>query len=54
MVNSIAFTLYPVTDMARARRFYEDRLGLRMTRREAREFEWVEYDPAVGRSPSPT
>ena len=48
MVNSIAFTLYPVTDMARARRFYEDRLGLRMTRREAREFEWVEYDLGGG------
>ncbi len=48
MVNSIAFTLYPVTDMARARRFYEDTLGLRMTRREAREFEWVEYDLGGG------
>ena len=44
MVNSIAFTLYPVTDMARARRFYEDTLGLCLTRREVREFEWVEYD----------
>ena len=48
MVNSIAFTLYPVTDMARARRFYEDTLGLRLTRREAREFEWVEYDLGGG------
>lgn len=44
MIKHIAFTLYPVTDMARARRFYEDTLGLRLTRREAREFEWVEYD----------
>jgi catechol 2,3-dioxygenase-like lactoylglutathione lyase family enzyme len=30
--------------MARARRFYVEILGLRMTRREAHEFEWVEYD----------
>jgi predicted enzyme related to lactoylglutathione lyase len=44
MIKHIAFTLYPVTDMARARRFYEDTLGLHLTRREAREFEWVEYD----------
>jgi predicted enzyme related to lactoylglutathione lyase len=44
MIRRIAFTLYPVTDMARARRFYEETLGLRLTRREAREFEWVEYD----------
>ena len=44
MIKHIAFTLYPVTDMARARRFYEDTLGLRLTRREVREFEWVEYD----------
>lgn len=44
MIKHIAFTVYPVTDMARARRFYEEVLGLRMARREAHEFEWVEYD----------
>ena len=44
MIRHIAFTMYPVSDMARARRFYEETLGLRLTRREAREFEWVEYD----------
>ena len=44
MIKHIAFTMYPVTDMVRARRFYEDTLGLQLTRREAREFEWVEYD----------
>lgn len=44
MIRHIAFTLYPVADMARARRFYEETLDLRLTRREAREFEWVEYD----------
>jgi predicted enzyme related to lactoylglutathione lyase len=44
MIKHIAFTMYPVADMARARRFYEETLGLRLTRREAREFEWVDYD----------
>lgn len=44
MVKHIAFTMHPVTDMARARRFHEETLGLRLTRREVREFEWVEYD----------
>ena len=44
MIRHIAFTLYPVRDMARARGFYEETLGLRLTRREAHEFEWVEYD----------
>ena len=41
-IKSIAFTMYPVIDMARARRFYEETLGLHA----AREFEgqWVEYD----------
>ena len=28
MIQSIAFTAYPVADMERARRFYEDVLGL--------------------------
>ena len=44
MIKHIAFTMYPMADMARARRFYEDTLGLRLMRREASEFEWVEYD----------
>ncbi len=44
MIKHIAFTVYPVTDMARARQFYEEVLGLRKARREAHEFEWVEYD----------
>lgn len=39
MIKHIAFTMYPMTDMARARRFYEDTLGFRLTRREASEFE---------------
>ena len=44
MVKDIAFTAYHVTDMARARAFYEDRLGLRLESRW--EDKWVEY--AVG------
>ncbi len=44
MIKHIAFTMYPVTDMTRARRFYEETLGLQLARREAHEFEWVEYD----------
>jgi predicted enzyme related to lactoylglutathione lyase len=41
MVKWIAFTMYPVIDMKRARRFYEEALGLKMTK----DFrgEWVEY-----------
>jgi len=42
MITSIAFTVYPVSDMARARAFYEHVLGLHMSYnyRDA----WVEYD----------
>lgn len=44
-VTEIAFTCYPVTDLKRARRFYEEVLGLRQSRcfgTEDRGF--VEYD----------
>jgi catechol 2,3-dioxygenase-like lactoylglutathione lyase family enzyme len=44
-VTEIAFTGYPVTDMARARRFYEGLLGLKPSAafdHDGRE--WVEYD----------
>jgi predicted enzyme related to lactoylglutathione lyase len=46
MVTSIAFTVYPVSDMARARRFYEQVLGLRLSH----DFggQWVEYDVGEG------
>lgn len=42
MIKSIAFTMYPVADIARARTFYEETLGLRA----ARDFGggWIEYD----------
>ena len=46
MVKHIAFTVYPVTDMTRARAFYEGDLGLK----SSMDFEgkWVEYDLAGG------
>jgi catechol 2,3-dioxygenase-like lactoylglutathione lyase family enzyme len=42
MIKSLAFVLYPVSDLAAARKFYEGVLGLRLTR----EFDgpWFEYD----------
>jgi predicted enzyme related to lactoylglutathione lyase len=42
MIKSLAFIVYPVTDIAAARRFYEQSLHLRLTH----EFggEWFEYD----------
>ena len=42
MITSLAFVLYPVTDIAAARKFYEGALRLRLTH----EFggEWFEYD----------
>jgi len=42
MITSIAFTVYPVRDMARSRNFYEGVLGLTLSS----NFEdvWVEYD----------
>ena len=42
MITSIAFTVYPVTDMAQSRSFYEKVLGL--TSSHAFGNEWVEYD----------
>jgi predicted enzyme related to lactoylglutathione lyase len=42
MITSIAFTAYPVSNMERARTFYEDVLGLHMSYHYRKE--WVEYD----------
>lgn len=42
MITSIAFTVYPVSDMARARKFYEHALGLKLTHNF--QDEWIEYD----------
>lgn len=40
-IKHIAFTMYPVKDMARARRFYEEDLGLKLTNNFRDQ--WVEY-----------
>lgn len=42
MIKSIAFTVYPVSDMARARAFYEGVLGLTLDYNYGDE--WVEYN----------
>ena len=49
-VTEIAFSCYPVLDMARARKFYEGVLGLKATYHagESGGMEWVEYDIANG------
>jgi predicted enzyme related to lactoylglutathione lyase len=41
-VNEIAFCCYAVTDMARARKFYEEALGLKAAL--VVEGKWVEYE----------
>ena len=44
-IVEIAFTGYPVTDMPRARAFYEDVLKLESTRTfESGDRHWIEYD----------
>ena len=45
-ITEIAFSCYPVTDMARARKFYEGVLGLTatMAHGEAGGMQWTEYD----------
>ena len=46
MIKGIAFTFYPVKDMARARQFYEQELGLKVT--ETFGEKWIEYGVAGG------
>jgi predicted enzyme related to lactoylglutathione lyase len=44
-VKKVAFTMYPITDVARARTFYEETLGLVPGLAGGREgMWWVEYD----------
>ena len=43
MLKKVAFTMYPVTDMARARAFYEETLGLPPSKAGAAS-PWVEFD----------
>jgi len=47
MITEIAFTGIPVTDMKRARMFYEEVLGLKTTMESAGGM-WVEYDIGPG------
>ena len=49
-VSEIAFSCYPVTNMARAREFYEGVLGLKPTMivGEPGGMQWTEYDIANG------
>lgn len=42
MITSMAFAVYPVSDMARARAFYEHVLGLHVS--DNHRDVWVEYD----------
>lgn len=45
MFKKVAFTMYPITDVARARKFYEETLGLkRGSMGNQGERYWIEYD----------
>ncbi|KTD56748.1 Glyoxalase/bleomycin resistance protein/dioxygenase [Legionella santicrucis] len=43
MIKKVAFTMYPVIDMERARTFYENTLGITVSKISA-QGAWVEYD----------
>lgn len=48
-INEIAFTCYPVTDLKRARRFYEEVLTLKPSHIFGDDTTaWVEYDVGAG------
>jgi predicted enzyme related to lactoylglutathione lyase len=42
MITDIAFVVYPVTDIARSRAFYEQTLGLKVT--DTFGSSWIEYE----------
>lgn len=45
MLKKVAFTMYPITDVARARNFYEEKLGLTIgSHGHQGEKWWIEYD----------
>ncbi|MBP7149536.1 MAG: VOC family protein [Acidobacteria bacterium] len=46
MIRKVAFTVYPVRDMDRARRFYEQGLGLQVS--DQYEGMWIEYEAGGG------
>ncbi len=43
MFKKVAFTMYPVLDINQARKFYEETLGLKLSKVSA-EGKWIEYD----------
>jgi predicted enzyme related to lactoylglutathione lyase len=48
MIKEVAFVGYPITDVARARAFYENALGLKLSEDHTLEGGkvWIEYDIA--------
>jgi len=49
MFKRVAFTMYPISDVARARRFYEETLGLkRGSMGNQGDNYWIEYDLPAG------
>lgn len=45
MFEKVAFTMYAITDPARARDFYENKLGLKVGMNGAHgDMHWIEYD----------
>ena len=44
MIEKVAFTMYPVENVERARAFYENILGLRPGNEVSPASKWVEYD----------
>jgi len=45
MLKKVAFTMYPITDAARAREFYEQKLGLTIgSHGHQGDKWWIEYD----------
>ena len=47
MLKKVAFTMYPVKDLKRARDFYENILGLSASK-ESANGKWIEYDLKEG------
>ena len=49
MIKKVAFTMYPVKDLTRARDFYENTLGIKVGNiYEHKDGSWVEYDLPEG------
>lgn len=49
MIKKVAFTMYPVKDLTRARNFYENTLGIKVGNiYEHKDGSWVEYDLPQG------